>query len=136
MRKIVTTPNGPEEIIVDSSGWIEFLGDGPKADRFAPYLQSQTATLLLPVIIFYEVYKKIIRERGKGEADNFRSLADGFDDRLIPLTLDLAVSASAVSIEFHLPMADAMIYAVVEKRGARLITSDAHFANLPRVTLV
>jgi hypothetical protein len=29
-------PKGSELFLVDSSGWIEFLEDGPLADRFAP----------------------------------------------------------------------------------------------------
>ena len=33
-------------------------------------------------------------------------------------------------------MADAIIYATAHHYQAQLVTSDAHFANLPRVTLI
>jgi predicted nucleic acid-binding protein len=132
----VTTPNVSERIVVDSSGWIEYLGNGPKADRFAPHLQSQTAILLLPSIVAYEVHKKLCRESDRGVADRFLSQAIGFKERLIHLTLELAVSAAEISIETGLPMADAIIYATARRFEAQLITSDAHFANLPRVTLI
>lgn len=130
------TPNGSERIVVDSSGWIEYLGNGPKADRFATHLQSQTATLLLPTIVAYEVHKKLCRETERTVADHFLSQAMGFKERLISLTFDLAVSASQLSIETGLPMADAIIYATARRFEAQLITSDSHFASLPRVTLI
>jgi predicted nucleic acid-binding protein len=132
----VTTPSASDRIVVDSSGWIEYLGNGPKADRFATHLQSQTAILLLPSIIAYEVHKKLCRESDRVVADRFLSQAMGFKERLIHLTLELAVSAADISIETGLPMADAIIYATARRFEAQLITSDAHFANLPRVTLV
>lgn len=129
------TPTASDRIVIDSSGWVEYLANGPKADRFAPYLESQ-AILLLPSIVVYEVHRKIYRERGKGLADEFLSQAFGFGERLIPLTLELAILASKTSIQENLPMADAIIYATAHHHKAQLITSDAHFVNLPRVTLV
>jgi uncharacterized protein with PIN domain len=50
----VTTPSGSERYVVDSSGWVAFLGNGPKADAFAKYPENQE-TLLLPTIVVYEV---------------------------------------------------------------------------------
>jgi toxin FitB len=84
----------------------------------------------------YEVHKKIYREKGHKLAADFLSQAFSFRDRLIPLTLDLAILASQTSFDTGLPMADAIIYATAQHHQAQLITSDAHFANLPRVTLV
>ncbi|MGB8322745.1 MAG: type II toxin-antitoxin system VapC family toxin [Candidatus Acidiferrum sp.] len=132
----MTTPIVFERVVVDSSGWVEFLANGPKADRFAPYLEAQTATLFLPSIVVYEVHKKLYRERGKGSADEFIAQAFGFRERLIELTLELAILASKTSFEASLSMADAIIYATADKYRAQLITSDAHFANLPRVTFI
>ena len=131
----MTTPIVFERVVVDSSGWVEFLANGPKADRFAPYLESQTATILLPSIVVYEVHKKLYRERGKGTADEFISQAFGFRQQLIDLTLELAISSSKTSLESGLSLANAIIYTIAQKYGAQLITSDAHFANLPSVTL-
>jgi toxin FitB len=131
----VTIPSVSDRIIVDSSGWVEYLGNGPKADRFAQYLDSQ-AILLLPSIVVFEVHKKICRERGANLADQFLSQAFGFGDRLIPLTLELAILGSQTSLDTGLPMADAIIYATARHHEAQLITSDAHFASLPKVTLL
>jgi predicted nucleic acid-binding protein len=132
---IVITPSVSEKFIVDSSGWIEYLAAGPKADGFAAYLDSQ-AILLLPSIIAFEVYKKLYRERGIAPADRFLSQAFGYGERLIPLTLDLSVKAAILSADDGLSMADAIIYATARHHGARLVTSDAHFSNLPGVTMI
>ncbi len=48
----MTTPNASKRYIVDSSGWIEYLGDGPKAEAFARFFEKEEA-LLLPTIIVY-----------------------------------------------------------------------------------
>jgi toxin FitB len=131
----VIIPSASDRIVVDSSGWIEYLGAGPKVDGFAVYFESQ-ATLLLPSIVLYEVHKKLHRERGKGKADDFVSHVFGFGDRLIPLTLELSIFASRTSLEMRLSMADAIIYTTAQKNNAQLITSDIHFANLPGVTVL
>lgn len=131
----MTTPSGSEWTIVDSSGWVEYMGNGAKADVFAPYLESPE-TLLLPSIVVYEVYKKLLRESTKGLAEIFLSQAYGFRERLIELSLELSLLAAKTSLDTHLPMADAIIYATANHHRARLITSDAHFANLPGVTVV
>jgi predicted nucleic acid-binding protein len=131
----VIIPSASDRIVVDSSGWIEYIGAGPKAEGFAVYLESQ-AILLLPSIVVYEVHKKVYREQGKGKADEFVSQAFGFGDRLIPLTLELAILASTMSLDAHLSLADAIIYTTAQKHNAHLVTSDAHFMNLPDVTVL
>jgi hypothetical protein len=61
----VTTRNGSDRFVVDSIGWVEFLGNGPKSDAFAKYFEHPQS-VLLPTIIVYEVYyKKILREQVK-----------------------------------------------------------------------
>ena len=129
-------PTGFERVVVDSSGWIEYLAEGSNAERFSTYLNSGTGTLLLPSLVAYEVYKKLYREKDKQVAMKFISAAYEPNIRLITLTLELAIDAAVVSVETHLPMADAIIYTSALKNDAQLITSDEHFANLPHVTLI
>jgi len=50
--------SGSKLVLVDSSGWIEYFGDGPKAEAFVPYLQKEES-LLLPTIVIYEVQRKL-----------------------------------------------------------------------------
>jgi len=131
----VTTPNDSKLAIVDSSGWVEYMGSGPKADSFARYLNFPEY-LLLPSVIVFEVYKKVSREHGKNLADNFLSQAFAFGNRLIALDLELSILAARTSLDNHLPMVDAIIYATAQHHNAQLVTSDAHFANLPGVVFL
>jgi len=131
----VTTPNASKRYIVDSSGWVEYLGDGPKAEAFARFFQREEA-LFLPTIIVYEVFKKLLRERGASLAEEFFSQARQLADSTIVLDTDLAVQAARLSSDTGLPMADAIIYATAHALRAELITSDAHFSGLPGVSLI
>lgn len=131
----MATPSVSDRFVVDSTGWVEFLGDGPKADAFSKYLEN-TQSLLLTTIIVYEVYKKILREQGQALADRFLSHAFALQDREVPLDIPLAVLAAKTSLEANLPMADAIIYASAQAHQAELVTSDTHFSGLPGVTIL
>ena len=131
----MTTPSDSKLVIVDASGWVEYFSDGPKAESFARYLDFPDH-ILLPSIIVYEVHKKFSREQGKILADNFISQAFAFGPRVIPLDLEISVLASRTSLETRLPMADAIIYATAQHYNAKLVTSDAHFADFPGVIFV
>ncbi len=126
-------PKGSELFLVDSSGWVEFLGDGPRANKFAPYFEHEER-LLVPVIVLYEVYKKLLSAQGSPAADRFLSAA--LRARVVPIDERLALLAARLSLDRHLAMADAMIYATALAAVDRLVTSDAHFRDLPNVTLI
>jgi predicted nucleic acid-binding protein len=125
-------PKGSELFLVDSSGWIEFLGEGPLADRFAPYFEREER-LIVPAIVLYEVYKKLLSERGSTAADRFLSAA--LRSRVAPIDERLGLLAARVSLDRRLAMADAMIYATALVAGAHLVTSDAHFEGLPQASV-
>ncbi|PYT49222.1 MAG: hypothetical protein DMG44_11625 [Acidobacteria bacterium] len=133
--RTVTTLSDSEKYVVDSSGWVEYLGNGSKADAFAKYLEVPE-TLLLPTIIVYEVYKKMLREQRLVLAEWFLSTAFGFQEREIALDVSLAALATRKSLASSLPMADAIIYATAQAHQAVLITSDAHFTDLPGVIVL
>jgi len=130
---IVTTPNDSDRVLVDSSGWLEYAADDPCAAKFAPYIEGG-APILVPTIVLYEVYKKISQERGKGAADRFASQA--LRQVVVPLDETLTLASARASIEFNLPMADAIIYATAIAHDARLITSESHFQSLPGVVFI
>ena len=125
--------NESEVVLVDSSGWVEFLGDGPLADKFAPYFEHEES-LLVPVIVLYEVYKKLLSAQGSTAADRFLSAA--LRARVVPLDERLALLAARISLDRRLAMAEAMIYATAMVAGAHLVTSDAHFLSLPGATVI
>jgi len=132
----VTATTTSKLVVVDSSGWLEYLTEDTKADLFAPYLISPES-LLLPTVVVYEVYKTLLAKKGSTLAEFFAVHASGFRGRLISLDASLSFLAARLSLEKGLHMADAIIYATAQAHGAQLITSDTHFdINLPGVTLV
>jgi predicted nucleic acid-binding protein len=124
---------GSELFLVDSSGWVEFMGDGPLAEKFAPYFEREER-LLVPAIVLYEVYKKLLSAQGSTAADRFLSAA--LRAPVVPIDERLALLAARTSLDRRLPMADAMIYATALAAGAHLVTSDAHFRGLTEVTII
>lgn len=116
--------------IVDSSAWLEYFANGKNAKNFAKVIED-TESLLVPSIILYEVFKKIVSE--KGENEGFTFIAHMKLGTVIDLDLELAVRAGKASIEYQLAMADSIILATSRKYNAIIWTQDADFKNLPNV---
>ena len=106
-------------VVVDSSGWIEFFTDGPKADAYARYLKD-LQSVATPAVVVYEVYKKIRRERGEEMAK--LCVAQMQKTSGIAIDQDLALRAADLSLKFSLAMADSLVLATARALGAELIT--------------
>lgn len=119
--------------VVDSSGWLEFLTADEKADAFAPYIEN-VQHVLVPVIVVYEVYKKLLGSVGRTEAEAF--LSQALRRKVVDFDESLARAAAEASLRHKLAMADAIIYATAQALGAELVTSDQVFKNLAGVTLI
>jgi toxin FitB len=122
-----------EVVLVDSSGWLEFITGDEKADAFGAILQG-VAEILVPTIVLYEVFKILLLRASKTDAHIF--LSEALRRKVVDLTDTIALAAASFSIDRKLPMADAIIYATAQAHQAELITSDAHFTGLPGVTLL
>jgi predicted nucleic acid-binding protein len=48
----------------------------------------------------------------------------------------LALEAADISLAHGLAMADSLVYATARRHGARLVTADADFQDLPHTTVV
>ena len=116
--------------VVDSCGWLEFLAAGPNADFFAAPLADVT-TLLVPTISVYEVFKRVLTQRGEGDA--LQAVALLQQGRLVDLDPGAAVSAARLSVDLGLPMADAIMLSAARANGATLWTQDAHFDGVDGV---
>ena len=118
-------------IVIDSSGWVEFFVDGPLSDAYAGRLRNLPA-ILTPVIVLYEVYKRL--KRDLSEDDAVVAVSAMQRTRIIPITSELALTAADLSLEHGLAMADAMILATAKLYRAELVTSDRDFEAIPGVT--
>ncbi len=119
--------------VVDSSGWLEYFADGPNADFFAPAIEA-TEQLLVPVICVYEVFKRILQQKGLGIAET--RIADLYKGAMIELTPALAISAAVISDAHKLPMADSIILATARAFDATLWTQDEHFQGMAGVEYI
>lgn len=116
--------------VVDSSGWLEYFADGPNAGKFAPPLEDR-ASLVVPSITIYEVFKVVCRQRGEDAALQAAALMQ--QGTVVELAPSLAMIAAKTSLELSLPMADSIILATARLHGAQLWTQDEHFSGLPDV---
>lgn len=119
--------------VVDSSGWLEYLADGPNADFFAQAIEAVT-DLAVPTLSLYEVFKRVLQQRGEGDA--LQAVAIMIQGNVIDLNVDLALSAAKVSMELKLPMADSVMLATAQAHGATLWTQDADFEEIAGVQYI
>jgi toxin FitB len=116
--------------VVDSSAWLEYLADGASADFFAAAIEN-TAELIVPSITVYEVFKRVLGQRGENDA--LQAVAAMQQGSVVDLDFDLALNAARLSVSLKLPMADSVILATAQAWNAVLWTQDEHFRGMPGV---
>jgi len=116
--------------VVDSSGWLEYLADGPNAGFFAPVIE-RTADLVVPTLSIFEVFKRVLLQRNESLA--LQAAALMLQGRVVEFPARLAMDAARLSVSLRLPMADSIMLATARSCGATLWTQDADFAELPGV---
>ena len=120
-------------ILVDSSGWIEYLAARPKADEFARYIQGDEP-LVTSAIQVYEIYKVVRRDVSEERA--IESVSALRATKVVPLDESMALEAADISLEHGLAMADSVIVATAARYRAQIVTADSDFEGLPGVTLI
>ena len=116
--------------IVDSSGWLAYFADEPNAKHFLTPL-NDTASLVVPTVTIYEVFKVVLRESSENEA--LQAAVAMRKGRVVDLTASMAIAASKISLEHNLPMADSIILATAKKFEATIWTQDSDFKNIDDV---
>ena len=116
--------------LVDSSGWIEYLQDTPRADLFATAIEDRNH-LLVPTIALFEVHRVLSRSLPADLVD--RCLDVMRLGRVLDFTDARAVAASHIAAQHKLAMADAAMYAIALEFGASFWTQDVDYQGLPGV---
>lgn len=116
--------------VVDSSAWLEYFTGGPNAEYFANAIED-VSSLLVPSITIYEVFKKVLLERGEEAA--LQVVAQMKTGHLVELEEDLAIDAARLSVAHKVPMADSIILATARSRDAWVWTQDDDFKGLNKV---
>jgi predicted nucleic acid-binding protein len=122
-------------VCIDSYGWIEHFTGGPKATSYDRVIRSvREEGILTPVVVLYEVYRKI--KAAVGEEAAVRHVAALDRTHVVAIDREIALEAADFSLAHRLHFADALIYATARRFGADLYTSDPALKGLPRVTLL
>jgi len=128
----VTTRSGSELYLVDSTGWLEYLTEDSKAAAFSHYLEGE-ASVVVPSVVIFEVYRHLAKHRGRPMADRFASQA--LLRKVIPLDETVALAAANVSLDHRLAATDDIVYATARVCQAQLVTANTHFRGLPGVII-
>lgn len=116
--------------VVDSSAWLEYFADGPNAGYFSRPIQD-VKELVVPTISILEVFKCVLGQRGEHKA--LQAVALMQQGRVVELDTATAMAAAKLGVERQLPLADSVILATAQARGATIWTQDADFDGLPGV---
>jgi len=116
--------------VVDSSAWLEYFADGPNAAAFAQAIESP-ATLLVPTLSLFEVFKRICQQ--VGEEEGLKMIALMEQGRVVDLDRATALEAARLSLQLGIAMADSVMLATARRYKATLWTQDADFAGLDDV---
>ena len=116
--------------VVDSSGWMEYLQDTPRADLFAAAIEDRNH-LLVPTIALFEVHRVLSRSLDAALVN--RCLDVMRLGRVLDLTDARAVAAAQIAARHKLAMADAAMYAIAREFDASLWTQDVDYQGLDGV---
>ena len=119
--------------LVDSSGWLEYLSDGPNADFFKKPLHD-SENLIVPTICLYEVFKVVMRERS--EDDAIQAIGLMKQAQTIDLTTEIAIHAAKNSYTHQIPMADSIILTTGYLHHAIIWTQDKDFEPFKNVKFI
>lgn len=119
--------------VVDTSGWLEYFSRGTNASFFAPVVKA-TDTLVVPTVCMYEVFKRLLAQRGEESA--LQAIGIMSLGIIADLTREIAVSAASISFEFKIAMADSIVLATTRAYDGTLWTQDIDFEGIDRVQYI
>ena len=81
--------------VVDSSGWLDYFAAGPNAKYFAKPIEA-TSELIVPTVSLYEVFKRVLQQRGEGPA--LQAVATMQQGTVADFPSPVALSAARISL--------------------------------------
>ncbi len=119
--------------VIDTSGWLEYLSDGPLAGQYEKYL-AKPDTVITPSIAVTEVYKKVKKTKGAEVA--LAVVAQMEKTRIIALDEEIALLAGDLALAHSLALPQAIAYATALREEAQLLTANPHLKGLAQVTFL
>jgi len=130
------------KIVVDSYAWVELFIGSEKGGVVKEKL-SEAEEIYTPDIVLAELARKYWRESVDAQtiAERISKIVE--ISRIVPIDKDVAIKAAELDLELKKEarkkglqapgLFDAIVLAVAEVTGAKLITGDKHFEGRPRV---
>jgi predicted nucleic acid-binding protein len=119
--------------VVDSSGWLAYFAGSTNANIFAPVVKA-TDTLVVPTVCMYEVFKRLLVQRG--EEDALQAIGIMSLGIVAELTREIAVNAATISSKLKIAMADSIVLATAQAYQATLWSQDAEFEGIGGVQYI
>jgi len=119
--------------LVDSSGWLEYFGDAPNADFFAPAIED-VSSLLVPTICILEVFRRVLQQRDEKAALQVAAVMQ--QGNVVDMDSAVALYAARIGVDLKLPLADSVILATARMHNATIWTQDDDFKELEGVRYV
>jgi len=119
--------------VVDSSGWLEYFAGSTNASTFATVVKA-TDTLVVPTVCMYEVFKRLLVQRG--EVSALQAIGIMSLSIIADLSREITVNAAFISSKFNIAMADSIILATAWAYDATLWTQDADFEGIDGVQYI
>ena len=119
--------------VIDTSGWLEYLADGPLAAQYEKYLAKPEA-IITPSIAVTEVYKKVKKTKGAEVA--MAVVAQMEKTRIIALDEEIALLAGDLALAHSLALPQAIAYATALTEEAQLLTANPHLKGLEQITFL
>lgn len=122
-----------DQVVLDSSVWIEIFRNGPLVNQCQKELQSNKV-VGIPTVVLFEIYKKIAIAVSEEEALSAVAYLKSFP--VLDLTVEVALMAGDLAIQHKLSMADSLVLAHAYLLEASLVTLDNDFAGIEDVEIV
>ncbi|GAH94766.1 unnamed protein product [marine sediment metagenome] len=119
--------------VIDASGWLEYLADGPLAAQYEKYLAKSEA-VITPSIAISEVYQKV--KKAKGAEVALSVVAQMEKTTVIGLDEEIALLAGDLTLAHSLALPQAIAYATALREKAQLITANPHLKGLDQITFL
>jgi toxin FitB len=119
--------------VVDSSGWIEYFLDSPRANHFAEAIE-QPNQLIVPALSLFEVHRFLALRCEPVRRDACLDVMRR--GTVVDITDARAIAASEAAQAHKLAMADAVMYSIAREFKAVFWTQDVDYQGLAGVNFM
>ncbi len=125
--------------VLDSYALLAYFEDeagGVQVEKILKAAQAGKAKLFLSVINFGEVYYSTLRERGRENADEVKSIMEQLPITIVPADMENTLEAAKLKGVHAVAYADCFAAALGMKKKARVVTGDPEFKKFGELVAI